>query len=99
MDSLDSGGFLLDGEKPRRKPQKRKVKNKLVETFPTYLQEAFFGKTLIMNPTKDIDLTSVKDADVFEVVNFKNENTIKLSKVRTLNLYSYMCNNIFFLIM
>lgn len=38
MDSLESGGLLLDGEKPKRKPQKRKTKNKLVETFPTYLQ-------------------------------------------------------------
>lgn len=36
MDSLE--GSLIEGEKPKRKPQKRKVKNKLMETFPSYLQ-------------------------------------------------------------
>jgi hypothetical protein len=31
----------LDGDKPKRKPQRRKMKNKLVETFPIYLQVIF----------------------------------------------------------
>lgn len=40
-----------DAAKAKRKPQRRKVKNKLSETYPVYLQEAFFGKDL-MAPTK-----------------------------------------------
>lgn len=35
------------GDKPRRKPVRRKMKSKLAETFPPYLQEAFFGKDLM----------------------------------------------------
>lgn len=38
------------GNKPKRKPQRRKGKNKLVETYPTYLQEAFFGRDLLVKP-------------------------------------------------
>ncbi|CAG9863833.1 unnamed protein product [Phyllotreta striolata] len=36
-----------DGDKPRRKAIRRKPKSKLAETFPAYLQEAFFGKDLM----------------------------------------------------
>ena len=31
----------------KRKPQRRKPKNKLAETYPVYLQEAFFGRDLL----------------------------------------------------
>lgn len=34
--------------KPKRKPTRRKGKNKLVETYPAYLQEAFFGRELLV---------------------------------------------------
>lgn len=34
-------------DKPRRKTIRRKPKSKLAETFPPYLQEAFFGKELL----------------------------------------------------
>jgi hypothetical protein len=42
-------GSIADpsGIKPKRKPQRRKPKNKLVETYPVYLQEAFFGRDLL----------------------------------------------------
>lgn len=44
-------------DKPRRKPIRRKPKSKLAETFPPYLQEAFFGKELL-DSHKDVDSTS-----------------------------------------
>ncbi|XP_063909689.1 histone-lysine N-methyltransferase 2C-like isoform X2 [Zophobas morio] len=46
-----------EGEKPRRKPVRRKPKSKLAETFPPYLQEAFFGKELL-DSTKEVDSSS-----------------------------------------
>lgn len=36
-----------ESEKPRRKPARRKPRSKLTESFPPYLQEAFFGKELL----------------------------------------------------
>lgn len=50
-------------DKPRRKPIRRKPKSKLVETFPPYLQEAFFGKELL-DSHKDFDSTSGSDDDM-----------------------------------
>ncbi|XP_031333016.1 histone-lysine N-methyltransferase 2C-like isoform X3 [Photinus pyralis] len=53
---------LHEGEKPRRKPVRRKPKSKLTESFPSYLQEAFFGKELLQS-TKEMDSTSDSDDD------------------------------------
>lgn len=52
-----------DGDKPRRKAIRRKPKNKLAETFPTYLQEAFFGKDLmdVVECKKEVDSYSSED--------------------------------------
>lgn len=44
-------------DKPKRKPVRRKLKNKLVESFPSYLQEAFFGRELLDTP-KEKELQS-----------------------------------------
>lgn len=44
-------GAANDASKPKRKPQRRKAKNKLAETYPAYLQEAFFGRELLVKPT------------------------------------------------
>lgn len=67
-----------DGEKPRRKPIRRKPKSKLTETFPAYLQEAFFGKDLLdgIDCKKDVDSCSSDEE--------KNDKykSIKLSQVR-----------------
>lgn len=54
----------IDADKPRRKPVRRKPKSKLVETFPPYLQEAFFGKDL-MDCSKDLDSSSSDEEKVF----------------------------------
>ena len=49
--------------KPKRKPQRRKMKNKLAETYPVYLQEAFFGKELLMDCAGSAKKASVGTAD------------------------------------
>ncbi|PSN55752.1 hypothetical protein C0J52_04798 [Blattella germanica] len=49
-------------DKPRRKPNRRKPKNKLMESYPSYLQEAFFGRDLL-DTTKEKDMGSSCDSD------------------------------------
>ncbi|XP_050507765.1 histone-lysine N-methyltransferase 2C-like isoform X1 [Diabrotica virgifera virgifera] len=53
----------VDGDKPKRKPIRRKPKSKLAETFPAYLQEAFFGKDLLetVDCKKEVDSCSSDD--------------------------------------
>lgn len=53
----------LDGDKPKKKTIRRKPKSKLAETFPAYLQEAFFGKDLleVMDVKKEVDSCSSDD--------------------------------------
>jgi hypothetical protein len=47
MDDADGDSELgLDG-KPKRKQRKPKAKSKLLESFPAYMQEAFFGRELV----------------------------------------------------
>ncbi|XP_060525404.1 histone-lysine N-methyltransferase 2C-like [Cylas formicarius] len=52
-----------EGDKPKRKPIRRKPKSKLAETFPAYLQEAFFGKDLmdVTDLKKEVDSGSSDD--------------------------------------
>jgi len=50
--TLGESAMQID-DKPKKKPIRRKPKSKLAETFPPYLQEAFFGKDLM-------DLTDLK---------------------------------------
>lgn len=72
---------LLEGEKPRRKPARRKPKSKLTESFPPYLQEAFFGKDLL-DTAKEIDSTSGSDEEGSKI---HGDKTIQLSQVCVLN--------------
>ncbi|CAD6215553.1 GSCOCG00000363001-RA-CDS [Cotesia congregata] len=67
----------IDG-KPRKKTLRKKPKTKLSESFPPYLQEAFFGKNL-MDLTKDKDLKSSSDSDS-EKNTSGNTDTIQLSQ-------------------
>jgi hypothetical protein len=46
VDAQDDQQLGPDG-KPKRKQRKQKVKSKLLETFPTYIQDAFFGKQML----------------------------------------------------
>ena len=43
----DSGSFAVPGDKPKKKVVRRNKKYKLIEAYPLYLQESFFGKELI----------------------------------------------------
>lgn len=65
---LDPPAPPLPGEldKPRRKPVRRKIKSKLAETFPPYLQEAFFGKELL-DSHQELDSSSGSDEDGVKV--------------------------------
>lgn len=38
METTDGTNTVSDGDKPKRKTLRRKVKNKLTENFPAYLQ-------------------------------------------------------------
>lgn len=61
----------------KKKPNRRKQKSKLVETYPAYLQEAFFGRPLLDSNVK-IKLESSSSED--EMNNMvDDEKTIKLS--------------------
>lgn len=62
--------------KQKKKPVRRKQKSKLIETYPAYLQEAFFGKPLLdVNPSVKIEMPNSDD----ESKNQSEEKTIKLS--------------------
>lgn len=65
-----------DGKK--KKPARRKPKNKLVETYPVYLQEAFFGRTLLESKTTNIKLESSSSENESETI-VSDDKTIKLS--------------------
>lgn len=67
----------VDGDKPRRKPVRRKPKSKLAETFPPYLQEAFFGRDLL-DTTKELNSSS---SDEEKHLN-EGDKTIQLTQVR-----------------
>lgn len=51
-----------DADKPRRKPARRKPKGKLAESYPVYLQEAFFGRDLL-DTVKDKEPESGSGSD------------------------------------
>lgn len=57
-----SAPISLEGDKPRKKQIRRKIKSKLSETFPSYLQEAFFGKELM--DSNKIESSSGSDEEV-----------------------------------
>lgn len=70
---------LGEDNKPRRKPQRRKLKTKLSECFPSYMQEAFFGKDL-MDTTKDKDMESSSDSESERYNSNGGLDTIQLSQ-------------------
>lgn len=63
--------------KNKKKPQRRKQKSKLIETYPAYLQEAFFGRPLLdSNVTVKLESSSSEDETI---TNVTDDKTIKLS--------------------
>lgn len=75
----ESSVMGLGDDKPRRKPQRRKPKPKLSECYPLYMQEAFFGKDLLMDTTKEKDLESSSESEEEQKIP-ENANTIQLSQ-------------------
>lgn len=73
----------LEGEKPRRKPPRRKPKSKLAESFPPYLQEAFFGKDLL-DTNNEMDSATDSEEDTSKI---QGDKTIQLSQVTFILLY------------
>lgn len=64
-------------ETKKKKPNRRKQKNKLVETYPIYLQDAFFGRSLLDSNVKvKLDSSSSEDETKSNV---SDDKTIKLS--------------------
>lgn len=61
----------------KKKPNRRKQKNKLIETYPVYLQDAFFGRSLLDTNTKVKLETDSEDEEVKSTVS--EDKTIKLS--------------------
>lgn len=61
LDPPPPPGVLGEVEKPRRKPVRRKIKSKLSEMFPSYIQEAFFGKELM--DTNKVESSSCSDEE------------------------------------
>lgn len=77
-DNLDGTMTHVNDHGDKRKKQvRKKVKSKLIETYPSYLQEAFFGKGLL-EPTKPKFETSSDEDDNTKVA-VPEEKTIKLS--------------------
>ncbi|RZF48821.1 hypothetical protein LSTR_LSTR003201, partial [Laodelphax striatellus] len=67
-------------EKPRKKPQRRKIKSKLVESYPSYLQEAFFGRDLLDTTKEAQDLNSSSEESDDGRVSVSDDKTITLSQ-------------------
>lgn len=72
-----SQGITGDGDKPKRKAIRRKPKCKLAETFPTYLQEAFFGKEIL----ESVDIKKEFDSFSSDEEKIDSHESIKLSQV------------------
>ena len=63
-------------DEKKKKIIKKKMKSKLCESYPSYLQEAFFGKSLLDNKETHISFEESDDSDngpSFNNVNFKTE--------------------------
>lgn len=82
LSQLNSFENSIDSKNQKRKPMRRKQKSKLIETYPNYLQEAFFGKTLLDTNTSNsisynkFDTSSSEDDTKSNV---SDDKTIKLS--------------------
>ncbi|XP_056641929.1 histone-lysine N-methyltransferase 2C-like isoform X3 [Diorhabda sublineata] len=74
-----------EGDKPRRKPIRRKPKSKLAETFPSYLQEAFFGKELLetVDCKKEVDSCSSDDekSNKYRSINLSQDELMAVAAV------------------
>lgn len=76
-DALDGNMQMLnDNSDKKKKVIRKKVKSKISETYPAYLQEAFFGKGLLVSNKSKFESSS-SDEDSKDIK--PNSKTIKLS--------------------
>ena len=65
---MTSLGDSFDERKKQRRPMKRRATSQLEESFPAYLQEAFFGRPVLDRSTSDTsemkDDITVDETDV-----------------------------------
>ncbi|XP_054279340.1 histone-lysine N-methyltransferase 2D-like isoform X3 [Macrosteles quadrilineatus] len=77
-ETMTESVMMSHEDKPRRKPQRRKPKSKLAENYPSYLQEAFFGRDLLdTSKVCGQDLNSSSDEGEDKVT---TDKTITLSQ-------------------
>lgn len=78
-DGEKPGESSLIMDKPKRKPIRRKPRSKLAEAYPSYLQEAFFGRELLDTPKeKNVDTSSESDRE--DGLKVTDDKTIELSR-------------------
>ncbi|KAF6206908.1 hypothetical protein GE061_018144 [Apolygus lucorum] len=79
----DEEGLNTFGEdKPRRKPRCTKKRSKLAESYPSYLQEAFFGRELLditKESTQELESEESEESDG-EKPKVDHDKTISLSQ-------------------
>lgn len=87
LETCNSFGRLDDSvvpsmcdDKPKRKPLRRKQKSKLVENYPSYLQEAFFGKELLETSKEQASSSSASDSEESDRMKVTPDKTITLSQ-------------------
>lgn len=68
---------ILNSADKKKKHIRRKTKSKLIETYPNYLQEAFFGKSLL-DTTKSKFQSQSSSEDESKII-VTDDKTIKLS--------------------
>lgn len=69
-----------DDKPTKRKPMRRKIKSKLVENYPSYLQEAFFGKELLETSKDQASSSSASDSEEPDRLKVTPDKTITLSQ-------------------
>ncbi|XP_063696250.1 histone-lysine N-methyltransferase 2C-like isoform X2 [Culicoides brevitarsis] len=80
-----------DLNKNKKKQQRKKNKSKLIETYPNYLQEAFFGKSLLDPlPQVKFEIQSSDDELKTEV---SDDKTIKLNADELKLIEAVKCKN------
>lgn len=72
----------LEDKKKKTAANKKKIKNKLIETYPSYLQEAFFGKELLVaKPKLEMDLSDEEDGKKAALDSSGEANTVPGNKL------------------
>ena len=96
--SAADSAFAVPGDKPKKKAVRRNKKYKLIEAYPLYLQESFFGKELI-DSSKDVKVSEGEEEreepppeeEVEEDELPEDAFTVQLSKVSLQSIVTVTC--------